>query len=123
MHPVSELTAYVPPPHTQLRDTDRRQRTASPSFVRRGPLQRDQSILSDHGICVSFDEDVSKRRSSSLLCTGNYTLLSDQQHRSITIKLPPDMNGEQVWEEEGGEGEGRDACYREVGSECDLKGS
>lgn len=76
----------------RLRDSDRRVRTASPSFPRRGPLTRDQSILSDHGICVSFDEEVSKRRSSSLLCTGNYTLLSDQQQRSITIKLPPEMN-------------------------------
>lgn len=54
------------------------------------------SILSDHGICVSFDEEVSKRRSSSLLCTGNYTLLSDQQHRSITVKLPLEMNGEHL---------------------------
>ena len=82
-------------------------RTASPSFPRRGPLTRDQSILSDHGICVSFDEEVIKRRSSSLLCTGNYTLLSDQQQRSITIKLPPEMNGEHVQTEgRGGEGRG-----------------
>ena len=43
---------------------------------------------------MSFDEEVSKRRSSSLLCTGNYTLLSDQQQRSITVKLPLEMNGE-----------------------------
>ena len=90
-HSLGDLVLCVSP---QLRESDRRQRTASPSFVRRGPLQRDQSILSDHGICVSFDEEVSKRRSSSLLCTGQYTLLSDQQQRSITIKLPPEMNGE-----------------------------
>ena len=95
-HTTSPHTHLIQHVHAapQLRDSDRRIRTASPGVVRRGPLARDQSILSDHGICVSFDEEVSKRRSSSLLCTGNYTLLSDQQQRSITVKLPLEMNGE-----------------------------
>ena len=55
-------------------------------------LTRDYSILSDHGICVSFDEEVSKRRTSSLISGSNYSLLSDQTEKTVTVAVPPECN-------------------------------
>ena len=66
----------------------------SPNMSARSVLPRDPSILSDHGICVSFDEDVAQRRLSSIFRSGQFSMLSDTTDKSITVTVPGEMNSE-----------------------------
>jgi hypothetical protein len=86
-----EVEDESPPTIAQLRK-ERFRRTGSPIMSARSVLPRDPSIMSDHGICVSFDEDVAQRRLSSFFQSGQFSLLSNASDKSITLTVPGDMN-------------------------------